>query len=423
VEPANATSAPVRPRAAALGGDFWRIWTSAALANLADGTVKVALTLVAVGFTRSPGLIAGLALAFTVPWLLFGLPAGAIADRVDRRRLMLGANLVRIALLVTIAVAMLLHAGSIWALYAVALGVGSVETIYNTAAQSVVPQFVRPDQLARANGRMYAAELTSNEFVGPPLAGFLVATSATVALISPAALWIVAIIALLLVRGSFRIRRSTARVVKLRVDIAEGIRFLWHNRFLRIFTLVAGMFNFASSATQAVLVLYVVGSTSAMGLNEQAYGWLLSTIAIGSLLGSFFAGRVERLLGRTRTLVLSFIAGTLVVGAPALTTNPYLIGVAFLLGGAGLVVANVVMLSLRQRITPGRLLGRVNSGILFVAEGIKPLGAIAGGVLAQVLGLRSVFIIMGLLSLATLVTTTRMTDESMDAAERAADRD
>jgi MFS family permease len=413
--------APARPGRPSLGGDYWRLWTSAALSNLADGILKIALTLVAVSFTRSPGLIAGLALAFTLPWLLFSLPAGAIADRFDRRRLMLGANALRATLLGATALTVLLHSGSIWILYIVALLVGTAETIYDTAAQSIVPQIVRRDQLPRANGRMYAAELTSNEFVGPPLAGFLIAAGAAVALATPAALWVVAIVALLLVRGSFRIERGPAQTVSMRRDIAEGIRFLWRNSLLRMFAAVAGVFNFASSAMQAVLVLYVVGSTSAMGLSEQAYGWLLSTIAVGSLLGSFFADRIERIVGRTRTLVLGFVAGSLFVGAPALTASPYLVGAAFFVGGAGLVVANVVMLSLRQRITPERLLGRVNSGILFVAGGTKPLGAIAAGVLAQLFGVRAVFIIMGLLSLATLFTTRKMTDEAMDAAERRVD--
>src|SRR4051794_2326458 len=81
-----------------LGADYWRLWTSSGLSNLADGTFKVSLPLVAIQFTQSPTLIAGLAFALTVPWLLFALPAGALADRMDRRRAMLGANLVRAAL-------------------------------------------------------------------------------------------------------------------------------------------------------------------------------------------------------------------------------------------------------------------------------------------------------------------------------------
>jgi MFS family permease len=93
--------------------------------------------LVAIGFTRSPALIAGLAFAFTLPWLLFALPAGAIADRLDRRRLMLGANIARTALLAGLVLVVLLDAGTIWVLYAVALCVGAVETIYDTAAQAI----------------------------------------------------------------------------------------------------------------------------------------------------------------------------------------------------------------------------------------------------------------------------------------------
>ncbi|WP_235022531.1 MFS transporter [Amycolatopsis alkalitolerans] len=119
--------------------DYGRLWTSSACSNLADGVLKVALPLVALGFTRSPSLIAGLAFAFTLPWLLFALPAGVLADRCDRRRLMLVANLARAALLVpTVA----LHGGSIAVLYAVAFAAGTAETVYDTAAQSIVPQLV-----------------------------------------------------------------------------------------------------------------------------------------------------------------------------------------------------------------------------------------------------------------------------------------
>jgi MFS family permease len=405
----------------ALGARYWRLWTSAALSNLADGVLKVGLPLVAIDFTRSPALIAGLVFAFTLPWLLFALPAGAIADRFDRRRLMLGANLVRAALLAVLVLAVLLDAGSIWALYAVALCVGTAETIYDTAAQSIMPQLVRRDQLPRANGRLYAAELVSNEFAGPPLAGFLVAAGVVVALVAPVALWGVAVAAVLLVRGSFRVERVQARPTTLRADIAEGTRFLWRNRILRVFAAVVGVFNFTSSAKEAVLVLYVVGSASAMGLTEQAYGWLLSTVAVGSLCGSLLAERVKQVLGRARTLVVSFFAGTLSIGILSVTVNPFVVGAAFFVGGAGVMIANITTVSLRQTITPDRLLGRVNSGHRLVAWGAKPLGAAAGGVLAQLLGLRAVFIVMGLLSLAVLAGLVKVTDKAMDAAERQAD--
>ncbi|WP_199434665.1 MFS transporter [Qaidamihabitans albus] len=399
-----------------LGGAYWRLWASSGLSNLADGVVKVGLPLVAVQFTRSPALIAGLVFAVTLPWLFFALPAGALADRLDRRGAMLGANGARVLLLAGLALAVLLDAGSIWLLYAVAVGIGVAETVYDTSAQSILPQVVRRDQLSRANGRLYAAELTANEFAGPPLAGFLVAAGATVAFAAPAALWAVAAAALLLVRGPFRTAREPATT--LRADIVEGLRFLWRHRLLRTLAVMTGGFNFATNATFAVFVLYAVGPASAMGLSEQAFGLLLAAIAAGSLLGSFVAERIERALGRARSLVLGVVGGALTVGVPALTADPFAIGAAFFAGGVGIVIWNVVAVSLRQRITPDRLLGRLNSGYRLIAWGSRPLGAAAGGVLAEVLGLRVVFAVMGLLTLAMLAGMRTVTDDAMDAAER-----
>jgi MFS family permease len=412
------TRSPSHAGRAPLGIAYWRLWTSSGLSNLADGIVKVALPLVAIQFTRSPVLIAGLTVALTLPWLLFALPAGALADRLDRRRAMLGANGARASLLAVLMLAVVLDVGSIWALYLVAFGIGVAETIYDTSAQSILPQVVQRDQLSRANARLYAAELTANEFVGPPLAGFLVAVGAAVAFGVPVALWAVAVTALLLVRGPFRIERVQGTT--LRADIGEGVRFLWRHRLLRTFAVMVGVFNFATNATFAILVLYAVGPASVIGLSEPGFGLLLATIAAGSLVGTFVAERIERGLGRSRALVLSVIGIALLVGVPVMA-NPLLIGAGFFVGGFGIVVWNVIVVSLRQRITPDRLLGRVNGGVRLVAWGARPLGAAAGGVLAQLLGLRAVFALMALLSLAMLAVMPTVTNERMDAAERAAD--
>ncbi|MEC3974116.1 MFS transporter [Amycolatopsis sp. H20-H5] len=405
---------------ASLGNAYRRLWTAAGLSSLADGSLKVALPLVAVGFTRSPALIAGLGFAFTLPWLLFALPVGALVDRLDRRRAMLGANIARASLVAVLVLWVLLGTGSIWALYGIAICVGVAETIYDTSAQSIVPQIVRRDRLPRANGRLYAAELMASEFAGPPLAGFLVSAGVALAFAVPVALWVVAVVGLLLVRGSFRVERD--RRTTLRSEIVEGLRFLWHNRLLRIFAMMGGVFNFASSATLTVFVLYAVGPASAMGLSEAAFGVLLTMFAAGSLCGSFVAERVERRLGRARTLALSFGCGVLPFGIPALTANPILIGAVFFVGGAGIIVSNVVVVSLRQRITPDRLLGRLSSAFRLVSWGTRPLGAAAGGLLAQLFGLRAMFAVMGVLALAVLAGLRGVTDEVMSAAERDADR-
>ncbi|GAB3520952.1 MFS transporter [Arthrobacter monumenti] len=303
-----------------LGAPYWRLWGASGLSNLADGILKVALPLVAIQFTQSPSLIAGLAFALTLPWLVFALPAGALADRFDRRRIMLGANALRAVMLGLLVAAVVVDLGSIWVLYAVALGMGIAETLYDTSAQSILPQLVDRNQLSRANGRLYAAELTANQFVGPPLGGLLAAVGAAAAFATPAGLWVCALGVLLLVRGNFRIARDEPTT--MRADIVEGVRFLAGHRILRTMAVMTGGFNFASTAAFAVLVLFAVGPTSAMGLSEAAFGILLTTTAAGSLVGSFVAERVEQRLGRSRSLALTILAGAPLIGAPALTSNP-----------------------------------------------------------------------------------------------------
>jgi MFS family permease len=403
-----------------LGVPFWRLWSAAALSNLADGLVKIALPLVAATLTGSPALVAGVTLAVTLPWLLFALPVGALADRVDRRVAMVAANLARGAAVAVLAVAVALGLASsvagIWVLYLVALLLGTAETVYDTCAQSILPQVVARDLLPRANGRLIAAELTANEFVGPPLGGLLVAAGTVAAFATPAALWAVAVGALLLLRGSYSVPREATTT--LRADVAEGLRYLWRHRLLRTLAAMTGLFNFATNATFAVFVLYAVGPDSAMGLTEAGYGLLFATIAGGSLVGALLADPIIRRLGRSRSLALGVFGGVATVGTAALTTNWLVIAVAFLLGGVTLALWNVVAVSLRQRITPDRILGRINSSYRLVAWGSRPLGAAAGGLLGELLGLRAVFAIAAAVILATLVGMTRVTDAAIGAAEQ-----
>jgi MFS family permease len=230
------------------------------------------------------------------------------------------------------------------------------------------------------------------------------------------ALWAVAVAALLLVRGSYRIPRPERTT--LRADIAEGVRFLVRHQVLRTFSIMVGTFNFATGATFAVLVLHAVGPGSAMGLSGPQFGLLLAMTAAGGLAGSLLAGPVERRLGRVRALWVSWAAGGLTVAVLAVTPNPYAVGAAFFAGGAGILVSNVITVSLRQRLTPDRLLGRVNSSYRLVAWGTKSLGALAGGALAQAFGLRAVFVVMAVLAFAVLAGLLVVTEAALTAAER-----
>ena len=387
---------------------YWRLWTSDGLSNLADGVLKVAVPLVAVGLTRSPTVIAGLSLAFTLPWLVFALPAGALVDRLDRKRAMLTANVVRGGLLVT-----LIGVHEIWALYLTALCVGITETIYDTSAQSIVPQIVDRDLLPRANGRLYAVELMANEFVGPPLAGLLVGLGANAAFGAPIALWAAAVAVLATLPGRYKVERHEPSTI--RADIAEGLRFLWRQPVLRTFTVAVGLFNLATSATFAILVLYATGP---MGLSQPTYGLLLTSTAAGSLLGSLLAERIERWFGRAGALRTAYVVSAVTIAVPTVTTNPVAVGVALFTGSVGVMVTNIVMVSLRQRITPDRLLGRLNSAHRLVAWGTKPLGAALGGVLAAGIGLRPVFAVAAVLPLLAVAGLARLSDHRLNSTDR-----
>ena len=403
-----------------LGLPYWQLWSASSLSNLADGLVKVALPLVAITLTDSPGLVSGVTLAVTLPWLLFALPAGALADRVDRRIAMVTANVVRAIGVAVLAVAVALGLESspaaIWALYAVALLLGTAETIYDTCAQSILPQVVARDQLPRANGRLLAAELTANEFVGPPLGGLLVAAGVAAAFATPSALWAAAVGTLLLLRGSFAVPRTEERTT-VRADVVEGLRYLWRHRLLRTLAAMTGLFNFATNATFAVFVLYAVGPHSTMGLTEVTFGLLFASIAAGNLIGALLADPIIRRLGRSRSPFLGILGGVGTVGIAAVTTIPLVIATAFLIGGLTNALWNVVAVSLRQRITPDRILGRINSSYRLVAWGTRPLGAAAGGLLGELLGLRAVFGIAAALILATLIGMPQLTDTAISTAE------
>jgi MFS family permease len=304
-------------------------------------------------------------------------------------------------------------------LYAVAVLLGVGETLFDTSAQSLLPAVVGRDELTRANSRLFAVELVANTFIGPPLGGLLAAAGLAIALGVPAAAYLVGAGCLALIAGSFRAAGATpAGSTRLRDDIAEGTRFVWRHPVLRPLAIMLGIQNMAFSAAFSVFVLFAV-APGPMGLSEAGYGVLTATLGVGSLLGSWLAVRVERGLGRVRTLVLSILLNVVSLIVPVVTALPVPIGTSMLAAGAGIVLWNVVTVSLRQRITPDRLLGRMNASYRLVGWGTMPLGALLGGVLAEALGLRGAFLVAALLTLAVLAGFRFVTEEAITRAEAA----
>jgi MFS family permease len=401
-----------------LGANFHKALVASGFANLADGVFWVALPLLAVQLTRSPVLIAGVTIAARVPWLLAPV-AGALADRMDRRQAMVRVNLVRTVLLGGLALAVAADLATLPLLYAVALLLGSAETLFDTSAQSLLPAIVSRDDLTRANSRLFAVELVANMFVGPPLGGLLAAAGLGLALGVPAAAYLVGAGCLALIVGSFRaVGAGPAGSTRFRDDIAEGARFVWRHPVLRPLAIMLGMGNMAFTAFFSVFVLYVV-APGPMGLSEAGFGILTATIGVGSLLGTWLAVPAERRLGRVRTLVVSVVLSTASLLVPILTTSPVLVGASLAVSGVSVVLWNVVTVSLRQRITPDRLLGRMNASYRLVGWGTMPLGALVGGALAEALGLRGAFLVAAAIYCATLAGFRYVTEEAIARAEAA----
>jgi predicted MFS family arabinose efflux permease len=307
-------------------------------------------------------------------------------------------------------------------LYAVALLLGMAETLFDTSAQSLLPAIVAREDLTRANSRLFAVELVANTFVGPPLGGLLAAAGLAVAMGAPAVAYLAGAGCLALLAGGFRATGAEpAGTTRLRDEIAEGARFVWRHPVLRPLAIMLGVENMAFAAVLSVFVLFAVGP-GPMGLSEAGYGVLLATLGAGSLLGTWLAVPAERRLGRVRTLVLSVVLNAASLVVFVLTTSPVLVGTSLAVSGVAIVLWNVITVSLRQRITPDRLLGRMNAAYRLVGWGTMPIGSLLGGVLAEWLGLRPTFLVAALITLATLAGFRWVTEEAVARAEAAGAR-
>lgn len=391
----------VRTARAGLGRNYWKLWSASTISNLGDGTSQVAYPWLASILTRDPLLVAGLTVALRLPWLLFSLPAGAIVDRGDRRRLMVATNVVRAVLSLLLALAIVAGASSIWLLYLVALLIGFAEVVYDNAAQTIVPRLVARDRLERANGNLLGAETVTNHLLGPPLGGFLIALGVSIPFFVDAASFAIAASLVLVISGVYRARPAAARAVRppppapaaqtvpaaprprpsMASEIAEGYRWLWRHRLLRTLALSLGAMNLLSAMTMATFVLF---AQEILDLDSARFGILMTTGAVGGLLGSVFGPNLTRRIGSGPSLYLCLTGGIVGPAVIGLTSSAILVGTMFVVYTFTAVVWNVVTVALRQTVIPDQLLGRVNSVYRFLGWGGLPVGAFLGGAVVAV---------------------------------------
>lgn len=372
-----------------LGPEFRKLWSASALSNLGDGVALVAAPLLAATLTRDPQLIAGLSFVQTLPWLLFALASGAIADRVDRKRAMAYVGLLRAALFGLVGAAVLLDFVSIWLLYAILFALATGETLFDITSTTLVPRLVKREHLPQANARLSAAMTVTNLFLGKPVGSLLFAASAALPFLLSAGGIFAAALLVLAIHGSFAPpQRTQTESSSSLAAIGQGIRWLAGHRLLRTITVVMGILNLMLVAQNAILVLYV---EERLGVSPAGFGTLVALYGVGGLLGGLVAERIIHRLGPSTTLRLALINEAAVPAVLAVLRNPLLFGVVYVAFGFHAVTWGSLLAALRQELTPDELRGRVAGAGRFIEIGGAAPGALLGGILAARLGLTAPF--------------------------------
>ena len=378
--------------------DFRNLFYSTALSRLGQEVSGLALPLVAVLSLNAGELEVGLLAAVgSVAFLLVGLPAGVWADRLRYRHVLVCSDLIRAVVLLSVPLAWWLGALSIWQLYAVALVTGIFSVFFDVAHQSCLPHLIGRSRLVEGNASLETVRSVA-QLGGPAAAGQLIAW-----LTAPFALALDALAMGLSALFVFRIRKPQARPErepgsKLGADIAEGLRYVLGNPLLRAIAGSSGLFNLAFSAYMAMLVFFLPRD---LGMGSGQMGVAFSLLGVGGLLGALAAKRVTAWLGEGRAIWISVAATAPFALLWPAAAGGWLvwIGAAGLgIASAGTVIYNIAQVSFRQRLTPDRLLGRMNATMRFLVWGTQPVGAVLGGVLGQFYGARTALWIAGVLA-------------------------
>jgi len=375
---------------AALGSRFWRLFTANAVTNLGDGIGRICFPLLAVSLTREPILIAGVSAAFFLPWLLFALASGVLVDRVDRRRAMVVANVFRAVLIGGFGFAVAAGAASIWLMYAVAFALGIAETVADSAANAMLPAVVERDQLESGNGRLQAAEIVGNAFLGAPIGAALFVVAASAPFLLNSAGFLVAALVLASLAGRYRPVRASTEPTSVWRDVRDGVGWIVRHRLLRSMLVLTAVLAAAGEMATALLVLFAVQE---LHLGPAAVGLFILAAGVGGTAGGLLAPWLAARLPRTVMLGGGFVAGGLCYLGIGAFAQPVLSMVLFGLYGSFVISGNVVLMSLRQALIPQELFGRVQGAWRTVVWGALPLGSIVGGLLAGAVGLPGLFLL------------------------------
>lgn len=324
-----------------LGSPFNRLWGASLNSNFADGLLWTAAPLLATRLTQSTVLISLLSSLTLLPWLFFAIPVGALVDRVDRRKAIAYANLVRFLIGSGIAILVASHQMKIgWLLLAVFF-MGICEVVVDTTSQSMIPQLLKEDQLERGNSRLQISETVIQGYVGAPLSGFLYATSISIPFFFGSAGYALAALFLLLIPHRFKAdwnqNMTPAHERKnFLADMKYGIKYLYDDKRLLKLVLFTTSVGFFFSAATSTIVLFLL---NVMQIKSASFGLVMSVTGSGGIVGGILTPKISARFERGNVLALSMLGSSVVVFGYAFVPNVW----AFMaLGFAGAFLGGLI---------------------------------------------------------------------------------
>lgn len=369
-----------------LGGGFRWLLASSWVANVGDGVVLAAGPLLIASQTEDPFLVASASMLQLVPWIFFGFYAGVLADRVDRRRLVVIVNLIRSAVLAGLALTIVTGVVNVVVVLIAMFLLGTAETFVDTTTATLLPMMVGKADLGLANARLQFGAHTLNRLAAPPLGAALFAVGMSLPFVTQAAC--VALAAVLV----GRIGATPPPVVEehppIRREIADGLRWVRQHDAVRTLVVTILAFNITFGATLGIRVLYV---SQQLGLGELGFGVFIAFEAVGSILGTLIYVRLERALKRSGIMRVGLVIETLTHLVLALTTTAWVaIGTMFVFGIHEAAWGTTAS-TMRQQLVPNELQGRVTSVYLVSVLGSLVVGQAIGGAIAAVWGITGPF--------------------------------
>ncbi len=403
-----------------LGRSFGRLFGSSAISAFGTGMHAAALPLLVVQLTDDPVLLGLVVLAAELPWVLVSLHAGALVDRLDRRRVMVWADVGRCVVLAALAGLLVTGQANVGWLVLVAFVLGVGQVFFDVAAQAAIPDLVQRDQhhLSVANGRIAAAQSTGEDFAGPPLGSLLFGVGNVLPFAGNAVTFAASGALIASIPARTRAGKGPGGDIESRpslwTEIAEGVRWLMGSRPLLALAVTACLGNLVFSAQFAMLVLL---ATDVLGLASVGYGLLLTAAAVGGTAGGLVVTPVVRRFGPGAVLVVAKVVEGLAIVVLGLTGNAVVAGAMMVVTGGLMTAQKVVTGTLRQQIVPSQIFGRVLSASRMVAMSGGPVGAVLGGVLASAFTVQTPYLVGGVfLVLVALLAYPLLNNRALETA-------